>query len=315
MSARRIEEQAARWLIRRDEPGWSKADEAALDAWLGESFTHKAAFWRLERGWSAADRLAATVAPAAPAAPRRRLAPLLMAAAVAFAALATALFLHLSPAAAPTEIRAETGVGGVRTVTLSDGSKVTLNTASSVRAILLGDRRDVWLDRGEAYFDVAHDASRPFSVFAGDKHVTVLGTRFSVRRDDDRMQVAVASGRVRISSGSAGSDRSGAVISAGDVALVRGRSILLAERSEKNVLERLSWRSGILHFDGVTLAEAAGEFNRYNEKQIRIADPHAARLRIGGSFEAANVDVFARLLGDAFGLEVADDGKTLTISS
>jgi len=53
-----IEEQAALWVMRREEPGWSSFDEAALDDWLDQSDLHKAAFWRLEHGWRRADRIA-----------------------------------------------------------------------------------------------------------------------------------------------------------------------------------------------------------------------------------------------------------------
>ena len=71
----------------------------------------------------------------------------------------------------------------------------------------------------------------------------------------------------------------------------------------------------MLTFEQVTLEQAAHEFNRYNRRQIRLGDAQAARLRIGGSFEATNVDAFTRLLHDAFGLRVTTDPDGVTIKS
>ena len=91
-----------------------------------------------------------------------------------------------------------TELGGHATVPLADGSKIELNTDTKLRAALAEEQRTVWLDRGEAYFEVSKDPNRPFVVMAGDRKVTVLGTKFSVRRDGDRVSVAVAEGKVRV---------------------------------------------------------------------------------------------------------------------
>lgn len=91
--------------------------------------------------------------------------------------------------------------------------------------------------------------------------------------------------------------------------------MLLADRSEQRVQDALTWRRGVLTFDQVTLEQAVREFNRYNERQIRLGDAQVARLRIGGSFEATNIDTFTRLLRDAFGLRVTNDANGVTIKS
>jgi transmembrane sensor len=84
-------------------------------------------------------------------------------------------------------------------------------------------------------------------------------------------------------------------------------------RSGKILATDLSWRQGLLTFDQTTLAAAADEFNRYNRKQL-VVEPAAAEIRIGGSFEAANVDGFVRLLHDGFGLNVAQSDSEILIS-
>lgn len=317
-TAGNIERQAAHWLVAREQPGWSADREGVLQVWLNESVAHRAAFWRLEAGWNAADRLAATRGGERRAVPRFRLpAPVwAIAASLVLAGMAVLSLWQFGPDnAGPSVIRVATGVGGHRQVALADGSAVTVNTASTLHASFAAGERRVWLDRGEAYFEVAHDKRHPFVVFAGGRKVTVLGTKFSVRRDGDTVTVAVVEGRVRVEDSDSTTPERAAIITAGDVAIARGRSMLLADRSEQRVQDALTWRRGVLTFDQVTLEQAAHEFNRYNSRQIRLGDAQAARLRIGGSFEATNVDAFTRLLHDAFGLTVTSDRDGVTIKS
>ena len=327
MSAARIEETAARWLLRREEPGWSEADQAALDAWLDESMAHKAAFWRLEHGWREADRIGALGEAAEMPARVARMdwrawwKPVAIAASliltIGIGSYASWPWLN-SPAEHPAYAAANavsTPVGGHKVINLPDGSRVELNTASLVRSEVGADRREVWLDRGEAYFEVAHAEGRPFVVHAGPRTITVLGTKFSVRRDGDRVTVSVREGRVRVEDATPHGSGRATIIAAGDVAIAEGPATLIAANSPTRVENALSWRDGTLVFDQSTLAEAAAEFNRYNRRQIVIRDPEAASIRIGGTFQASNVDAFARLLRDAYGLDVEVRSDRVTISS
>jgi transmembrane sensor len=321
-AADRIEERAALWLVQRDEPEWDASDDAALAAWLDESFAHQAAFWRLEHGWRAADRIVATGAAVAEPTPEER--PARWWRSTALMALAAVLVLACciglmvargKPEDAPQQVRFATAVGERRSVELADGSRVMLNTDSVMRAAIVDGRRRVWLDKGEAFFDVVHQADHPFVIATGGHRVTVLGTRFSVRRDGSATKVAVERGAVRIDDGHPTTEERGTIVAAGDVAIARGHSVLLAARSSDGIEDLLSWRTGVLTFDQTTLAEAAEEFNRYNRRQIRFTDQKAAQIRIGGSVEAGNIDAFARLLHEAFGLEVEHDTAGVTISS
>jgi len=315
-----IEHAAARWLVRREQPEWSATDQAELDAWLDQSMGHKAAFWRLEQGWAASARLAAlrggepvrSITRA-----WRSAVPTAIAACLALAVLAFGLRADFGPdgprAVAPLKVA--TAVGQHRQLRLADGSVLTINTASALRAAVDKRNRQVWLDQGEAYFEIAHDPRHPFVILAGDRKITVLGTRFSVRRDGGMITVSVVEGRVRVEEASGESRGAAAVLTAGDIAISQGRSTLLADRSTQQVEDTLSWRRGMLTFDRVTIAEAAAEFNRYNRRQIRIADPAVASIRIGGAFEATNVEAFARLLQTAFGLQVIEEEGAITVKS
>lgn len=317
-NALETEEIAARWLIRQEEIGWSDADKAALDVWLDAAPENRVAYWRLEYGWQKADRLASLGQSATPArakvvfgVPAKRIPAI---AASLAACLVAAGGLLLASGKWSGEKDYKTGVGGHQTVALVDGTRVELNTATMLRTAVTGKSRAVWLDEGEAYFEVAHDPNHPFVIHAGKRTVTVLGTKFSVRREGDHVEVAVIEGRVRVEELSLTKTAAPIVVTRGDIVLADGKATLLAVKSVEKVNDALSWRDGRLTFDQVTLADAASEFNRYNRKKLIIADPVAANIRIGGSFDADNVDTFTRLLKQGFGLKVVDDGDSVTVS-
>ena len=133
-----IEAKAAEWLMRREQPLWSQADQAALDRWLDESMAHKAAFWRLEHAWQMADRIGALCAQDIAPRPSRMRLPLKWWQAGALAAsllLAIAFVgLHSRPTSSPqTAVDTfDTGIGGHRIVPLGDGSRIELNTATNL---------------------------------------------------------------------------------------------------------------------------------------------------------------------------------------
>ncbi|MBP7703720.1 MAG: FecR domain-containing protein [Caulobacter sp.] len=314
-SAADLEATAALWLSRREDEGWGEADQRALDAWLEASVDHKMAFWRMEFGWRQAGRMAALkAAPPATSPPRPRLEawrPALMAAGIAAVALIAVPLLLQSPMGASRYV---TEVGGRATVPLRDGTRVELNTATRLRAEVGAKERTVWLDRGEAYFDVAHDAARPFVVHAGDRKVTVLGTRFSIRREGDRVEIVVAEGRVRVEAAGGAATGAPAVLLRGDRLVADGASTLRPPRSVEQVSEDLAWRDGLLSFEQTPLDEAAREFNRYNSTRLVVTGAAASEIRIDGRFEAANVEAFARLMQRGYGLKVARTDQTITIS-
>jgi transmembrane sensor len=312
-----IEAKAAEWLVRREQPSWSQADQAALDAWLEESMAHKAAFWRLEHAWQMADRIGALSARDIALRPRRMGLPLkwwragALAASLLLAVAFIALHSRQTSSPRPSVDAFNTGLGGHRIVPLVDGSRIELNTATVLRTMISQTRREVWLDRGEAFFEVTHIEGSAFVVHAGSRVITVVGTQFSVRRDGDKVTVAVVKGRVRVEDTTPG--ESGATITAapGDVAIGLGSSTMVMSKPVAAVEEKLAWRDGRLVFDGTSLTEVADDFNRYNRQQLLISDPSVAAIRISGTFKALNVEAFVRLLKEAYGLKVEStaDGK------
>lgn len=304
-SAERIESEAAGWLARRDSGQWDETQQQAFDAWLDASTAHRVAWLRLDSVWERAGQLQHG-APA-PRRPLPRFSTWRIAAGFVLVA-ALGLMFALEGERDPAQHYA-TAIGENRIIALSDGSRLTLNTDTKLRTAIAGETRHVWLDSGEAYFDVAHDKRRPFVVDAGGMKITVLGTRFSVRRDGERTRVLVAEGRVRVSQ--AGKEL--VLTPNGAVSATEGR-IVVSQLSSARTENQLGWREGRLVLDQMTLGQAADEFNRYNRRKLVIADPAAARMVIGGSFAPGNVEGFARLLEQGFGLHATMGTDEITIS-
>jgi len=315
----RIEEAAGLWLVRRSE-GLSPEQHLALEAWLDEADEHRMAFWRLEHAWEKAERLTALRAPGTLQAALTPVRPRVMAnrrwfqgAAVA-ATLAIALLGGAASTLWPRPAAYHTERGERRLVSLSDGSRVELNTSTRLRAALSTKEREAWLDQGEAYFDVAHDATRPFVVHLGERQVRVLGTRFTLRREGDEVRVVVAEGRVEVADAHSRPKARPVVLHPGGVVTAERGAMLQTQTSMDQVENELAWRRGMVMFDQMSLGEAAQEFNRYNKIQLEIPDAQTAGIRIGGSFEADNSEAFVRLLHSAYGLKVERRGDRRRIS-
>jgi len=311
-----IELEAAKWIERHEFGNWCEADEAELSAWLDQALAHRVGYDRLDLGWQKAGRLTVlqqgqlrpTKKPAMPS-----LRPVLQRFAVVagLTGVAIAGWFELS---SPTQVTYATSVGGREIVRLVDGSQIELNTNTVVRISDRRNRREVWLDRGEAYFEVAHDAAHPFVVNAGDVRLTDLGTKFSIRRNADQLKVAVSEGGVRLETNVGPAAARTLDLTPGEVALASASGVSVGREEKVELKNALAWRSGVLIFHRTTLADAAAEFNRYNHRQIVITDPKIARLEIGGTFPTTDVEGFAEVSRDVLHLRVAKNGDAIRIS-
>ena len=314
--ATEIDQRAAAWLIRQREHDWSEADQAALDAWLGESWAHAAAYWRVKAAWGYADRIAMLPRPSQGARASeflRAIFPAMLKVAAALAVVAALGAGVLALRGQPGERTYATLVGGRETVGFADGTRVELNTDTVIRARMTTAERTVWLDKGEAYFTVKHDAAHPFIVYAGNRRITDLGTRFLVRHDTGRTEVAVTQGRVRFDTPGSKEARV-ATLTQGDVATATGSAMSLTHKSASELTGELSWMKGVLIFKHTALGDAVSDFNRYNQEKLVIADPAVAALEIRGTFRTKDAELFARVVRDALKLKVENDGDEIVIS-
>lgn len=314
-SAKDVDLRAAEWLERRHREEWNADDQAELDAWFANSSAHRLAYLRVEAAWNRAHRLSALRRP-------QRDVGLLMVAgslplfakiAVTIAILSAAglgLAIYLKK---PSEQIYATAIGVHKTIAFGDGSNVELNTDSVLRVAADAGRRTMWLEKGEAYFQVRHDSAHPFVVMAGGHRVTDLGTKFLVRIDPQHLEVSLVEGRVRFDAPD-GRMREPLLLSPGDSVIAKENTIAVTRSSPRELAKELGWRRGVLMFDNTTLADAAAEFNRYNREKIVIAGAAVAQLRIDGTFPAENLDVFARATQQLFELRVENRGGNKVIS-
>ena len=310
-----IQTSAAAWIEQRESEEWNAQSQVALDAWLAQSPAHMVAYLRAEDVWGRANRLRALSHPITDIAVRGRWStPALLKIAAGLAIIAAIGFSASQTVLRPGERTYSTAVGGHKTVAFADGTRIELNTNTVLRARMTTESRTVWLDSGEAYFQVKHDAAHPFIVFIGGRRVTDLGTKFVIRRDTGQTEVAVLQGSVRFDASDIRSAARTAMLLPGDVAMASTDSMSIGKKPVQELAKALSWRHGVVVFDRTTLADAANEFNRYNVKKIVIADPAAARLAIDGTFPTANVEAFIDAARTVFRLHVEDKGSEFLIS-
>jgi transmembrane sensor len=206
--------------------------------------------------------------------------------------------------------RYRTPVGGLASVPMADGSKVTLNTDSEIRVAVTQKERRIDLRQGEAFFDVAKDPTRPFVVRAGNKRIIAVGTKFSVQYLGEDVRVLVTEGKVRVED--AGSTL--VLIPAGSIARTAGSGVLVQKAPPRQVEEFLSWREGSLRFHETSLAEAVAEINRYNSRKIFIEDRELAEIRISGTFRPTEYEAFVRVLRDGFAIQAHNDEEGITLT-
>lgn len=337
-SRRRIEEEASVWLSRMDR-GLDGASQSTLQAWLTQDPRHARALIAMAALWDEMDLLRELSGllelPAAERPAVKRAVWLWAGAGLAVPAAVVTAFLVLQrpgfpvdvgadtrPAVAgsgaptrpslPTELPASlaqvysTDVGGRHTETLPDGSIVQLNTASRVEVSFGAGERRVEVVRGEAHFEVKHDASRPFIVAAGTRRIRAVGTAFNVRLErNGRLEVTVTEGKIVVTApSSAPATRTS---DAGpQVTQVAAGEQLLADEADsqwrvqrllqETLSSRLAWQRGMLVFDGEPLEAALAEVSRYTDVRFEIRDDAIRGMRVGGFYKSGDIDGLVRSL-------------------
>jgi transmembrane sensor len=315
-SATEIDARAAAWIQQRDISDWGEGEQAEFNAWLSESLAHRAAYLRLEAVWQRTERLAAlhALAEREEAAPARtdlfRLLTRLTAGLAIIVALSASVFLFLQQ---PHTKTYQTTVGGHETLTFRDGSQIELNTDTVVRAAMDAKQRTIWLDKGEAYFQIVHDSAHPLVVFAARRRVTDIGTKFVIRRDSDNVEVTLIEGRAKFDTPQDAASKD-TMLKPGDVLSATANSVSLKRASVQALSDQLGWQRGILVFHHTTLGDAAAEFNRYNDRKLVVADSTVSRLTVVGTFRTNDLAGFIDVSQAVFGLHVVKRGNETVIA-
>lgn len=303
----RAEDEAAAWLVLlSEEPAdadlrgrfeaWRQACELNADIWartsraydlVGKGTPHHREHWvsyaaerRPERTLPSAGIHWVSARPSPfprPPLIRRRLAI-----AAGVAGLTALAALLLPDLALRMQADAMTGTADMRTLTLADGSRVSLAPESAIDVSFSGQRRRVRLLKGEAFFEVIHDASRPFSVTTGDVVATDLGTRFDVRRDEDGAVVAVQQGRVRVD-GNRTIPPLSEDLHAGDrVRVTRQGTVIRSVAQSEDIAD---WRYGRLIARNQPATAVVDALRRYYPGVILIRDDAFASRLVSGIYD------------------------------
>ena len=331
------DEIATVWFARRRSGSMPAAELAELEAWLAADPANRAAYDAVDLTWRAAEALRSDPevlslreeALKARYLPRRRLMGVGLAAAVAIGAVLLSPLALTSVGAlrALHDQEFRTGVGQQATVKLPDGSVVTLNTDTVLRTRADKDKRLLFLDRGQAYFKVAHDPTHPFVVAAGGRTVTALGTQFDVRVGAREFRVTLVQGKVRVEAPATAVGlalaKAGAPIASGPVQateMTAGSEFAATDNRHWNVTttdvdKETSWLRGQLIFERERLGDVAEELNRYSTKKI-VVDGDAANIPVTAAFKPGDVDGFVRAVKDyGFVRVVSENNKAVELKS
>jgi transmembrane sensor len=309
----RLRRDAAAWFARLRGPDAAR-HEAGFQAWRDADPAHQAAYDRLTRRWDEAAVLAhaASDEPGGWRSSAYHRPRTTRASGWVLAAL-TGLALILSTAGLAgwsgwqgwmadlaTPRRLETQVSEMRSVRLSDGTTVLLDTDTLVTARMEPDVRRLSVLRGRARFDVARDARRPFIVWVGDGSVSAQDAVFDVAVSLDRA-VAVAPIRGLVDVATPGATR-GSVLHLGP-----GQRAAFGQGADHARIEPAPaadalWPTGRLSFSATPLWAAVAQINRYSRQKIVLADPNLGLLGVSGVFKATATTDFATDVAAMFGL-------------
>ncbi len=302
---------AGDWLQRHQAGSLTSSDEKELEAWLAADVRHARAYASLSdmssalRGMPGLARFDEEFDKAVPVSLWQRLGPALFPAkpvwALAMMAVlvAGASWFLFRPYGGDITAAYSTNVAETRDIALADGSILSLGAKSTAKVRFSGGERTVHLQEGEAFFSVAKEAGRPFTVKVDEAEVKVLGTRFNVHKGITGVRVAVLDGSVQVSSITG---QAAPILKAGEQAMaVKSGPIQVSSVSAQRAG---AWRSGRLVYDDAALVDVIADANRYYHKQIVLASQELGDMRVSASFSTDQIDQMIYSLAGGLELEV-----------
>jgi transmembrane sensor len=330
-----VAEAAAYWWVRQDARSISADEKQAFEAWCAASPAHHEAYTRAQGMWSSFEqeadpselRALRTAALGIAREPKRwpRVAAVALLCGMA-AVLAITLYSRHSPSgvlmASSVPVGTEkysTARNERSTITLSDGSVVTLNLDTTLDVAFTPAERMIRITHGQAFFEVAKNPYRPFVVAAADRRVTALGTQFEVRLDPDRVEVILLEGKVAVDH-TAPSVLERLNIRNAHVELKPGEKLVAAlgepvAITDTNAQRATSWRQGWVAFENTSVGEAVAELNRYSDRPLMVPDESVRNLRFSGVFRVGQSDRFAAIIQELLPVKAVQGvhGETLLI--
>lgn len=304
------DDQAVRWALRLEGEHLTAEEMSEFAVWLEEDERRRGSLLRAEAVLAYLDRGRALPDPIEDESrynPKFDRRALLVGGGLGVLSYAGMLGYMLSR---PLTMNFETVVGEVRRVPLADGSIASINTNSRVAVAMFDERREVHLEDGEAWFQVAHDENRPFVVQTGEVRVQAIGTAFSVRRRPGGADVLVTDGVVE--AWTVGHEDVRTRIGAGSKGFVGDASPGIEVVKASDDIDRaLAWRNGELALNGESLEYAVSELNRYNNRKLVIEDHKLGREPLVGYFRTDQPENFGRAVASMVGARIEVEGETI----
>ena len=231
-----------------------------------------------------------------------------------------------TPAFEPQQQSFVSSIGQQQLIELNDGSSAMLNTNSQIKVNYTKGYRDIYLQRGEAHFTVAHNKTQPFRVFAGSSSIRAVGTAFAVNINKQGVDVTVTEGVVSLDSLTAPSKLNSAqpqniaVETLGTLKAGQAATIVSAtgtnqqptnslenfrEIEYQSMTKKMSWTQGSLLFTGEPLHEVVEKISRYSTVNIELANPQIAAIKVAGLFPIGEMEALYQSLEDNFDLRVS----------
>jgi transmembrane sensor len=315
-------EQAAEWVVRLNDPQASEADFAEWQQWLAQAPGNSQAFHEVQSAWQRSSAVVSVIAApksnarAVMRAPTRAWSmprwmwPLSLAASVLV--VCSIILLHVMP------ITLSTSTGELRSVKLPDGSRVSLGPETQLRLSFSERERLLSMQSGEAFFEVARDPRRPFSVRTPAGTVVAVGTAFSVHA------VTVTHGKVRVETGIppasvAGAGPAEATVSSQSVVLGTGQRLVRErERTQISALPSVdsvtAWQQRRLEYNNEELRVVVADINRYSAAKLLIEDSAIGEQRYTGTVFPDEIDLWLASIEGVFQIRVSQKGRHRVIS-
>lgn len=295
-----LSEQAATWFLRMQEGNCSDAERKAFWSWLTDHPDHYKEYQQYIQLWNQLDQLN-------PGASQPKRKPYR----IGIAVVLMATMLGMMQWSINREETISTALGQRQHLVLADGTEVDMNGATVLRVTMHGYTRKVTLEQGEALFNVAHSALRPFEVHAGNGTLRDIGTSFNVAREEEKTTVAVLEGIVQVSLDN--SDRPAAITLHGGEQITytkHGHSAVSATDAKAAT----AWREGRIIFKETSLPEAIHQINRYHARQIVLVNPELNDLKVSGEFNTADREGLIRALKILFPLSSEERAEVTTLA-
>ncbi|MBQ4833566.1 FecR domain-containing protein [Pseudoalteromonas sp. MMG010] len=197
-------------------------------------------------------------------------------------------------------------VGERKSQLLNDGSYLHLNADSELSASLLPNAREIELKKGQVFFDVAKDKTRPFIINSGQAKIKVLGTSFDVERNKNNVLITVYEGSVEVSAADT------VVLKPPQQARVKNGIITL--RNDLLLSQLPSWRTGFIEADNEPLSHILTQLQRYSSVPITVNKALSDTL-ISGRFNLETPKSSLMLIASTYQWEIKNTNNTLYLTT